>query len=267
MKINFYIKEDSWGNLKRLCYINSVLHKYKLINENILEIGCGSGDHISLPLGRIGYSILGIDIHNDSIRYANDQKRMESIKNVKFVCKIASEIKSESYGVVICSEVLEHLDNPQKMLREITRILKKGGIAIISVPNGYGSYEIGEDISKIYRKYVRPVLISKGIHRYIQPISKIIFVEEIISKSLVPGGSLNEDSPHVQRFRFSNLQKIFRDEGLVVEDAVGRTLLNGWIISSIIEKSKSLVKLNSVLVDYLPLFICSGWLVTISKGN
>lgn len=43
--------------------------------------------------------------------------------------------KDESFSQVICTEVLEHLESPFQALREIKRVLKKKGVAFITVPN------------------------------------------------------------------------------------------------------------------------------------
>jgi len=44
-------------------------------------------------------------------------------------------IKDNTYDVITCSEVIEHIENPRHLFREFNRILKKGGILIISTPN------------------------------------------------------------------------------------------------------------------------------------
>ena len=43
--------------------------------------------------------------------------------------------RNEAFDTVVCYEVIEHVDSPRKVLKEIARVLKKGGRAIISTPN------------------------------------------------------------------------------------------------------------------------------------
>lgn len=48
----------------------------------------------------------------------------------------------EQYDAVLLSEVLEHLNEPKRMLHLLIRLVKPGGMAIITVPNGYGPREV-----------------------------------------------------------------------------------------------------------------------------
>ncbi|MEJ1239000.1 methyltransferase domain-containing protein [Chryseolinea sp. T2] len=57
------------------------------------------------------------------------------------------EVKSDSYDVLICSHILEHVTSPSLALREIYRVLKNGGIAIIMVPLFWDVQETVEDLS------------------------------------------------------------------------------------------------------------------------
>lgn len=54
-------------------------------------------------------------------------------------------IKDESFDIVLCLSVLEHSKNPQKIVGEIKRILKKGGLAIVSVPFVMPLHDTPED--------------------------------------------------------------------------------------------------------------------------
>ncbi len=61
---------------------------------------------------------------------------MES-KNCFFTVGDAERLgyKDDSFDIVVCTEVLEHLPNPNETLKEIHRVLKLGGVAIITTPN------------------------------------------------------------------------------------------------------------------------------------
>ena len=43
--------------------------------------------------------------------------------------------KDQSFSQIICTEVLEHVNSPIKVLKEIKRVMRKGGLALITVPN------------------------------------------------------------------------------------------------------------------------------------
>ncbi|RJQ55273.1 MAG: class I SAM-dependent methyltransferase [Nitrospiraceae bacterium] len=259
------INEDSWGNLKRIKYIISQLKKNALTDKRILEVGCGCGDHISIPLVQHGLSVLGIDVDKESIDYVNKIKLIKDIPNGEFLNIDINKIESNSFKVVVCSEVLEHLKEPQIMLKEIYRVLKTGGICIVTVPNGYGSFEIGEFIFSKYKESMKPWLKSNNIHKYFSCVSNKINRPQM-EKTIIPGGSLNKSCPHIQKFLYKRLKELISNEGFEIIDAIGRTFLSGFISTPLIERSRGLIKLNANLASYMPLFMCSGWLITIKKN-
>ena len=89
--------------------------------EKVLEYGCGLGQNISLINGAVGY---------DNSKFASNfcnKKGINIIKSIK-------EIKDGSFDVVLCCEVLEHVEQPLKILKEINSKLKKGGRLILVLP-------------------------------------------------------------------------------------------------------------------------------------
>ena len=60
--------------------------------------------------------------------------------------------EKESFDLVICNHVLEHIDDDIKALNEIFRVLKSGGVAILQVPINFKRNETFEDQSIISKK-------------------------------------------------------------------------------------------------------------------
>lgn len=91
-----------------------VVRKLPLGKSKVLDVGCG--EH------KIIRSAVGVDIYpykdTDKISYA---------ENLLF--------KDESFDSAVMLEVIEHLKNPEKAIKEIHRVLKKNGQIIISTPN------------------------------------------------------------------------------------------------------------------------------------
>ena len=82
----------------------------------VLDIGCGFGE-ISGMLGKICKSVVGIDLDRPKLQHALDHYSSE---NVTFICGDALTFLEENqqhYDVLICSHILEHLDDPSGMLR------------------------------------------------------------------------------------------------------------------------------------------------------
>jgi len=100
-------------------------------NQRILDIGSGAG---SLRGFEIACQVIAIDSDVDA--FANAY-RSETTKHV-FARGEALPFASESFDLVICHHVLEHIDGLSGTLTEISRVLTPTGRLFVSVPNGYG---------------------------------------------------------------------------------------------------------------------------------
>lgn len=125
---------------KRLKFIESCLQQGIPAQGRVLDVGCGNGV-ISRHLGQFGYDVLGIDISQKTIDVARSKNKLP---NVRFEAISAEALKAQGqqYDAVICSEVLEHLDQPGILLETIAAALKPEGMLIVTVPNGKGPREV-----------------------------------------------------------------------------------------------------------------------------
>jgi ubiquinone/menaquinone biosynthesis C-methylase UbiE len=113
----------------RLFYLLKAL---KDVKGKVLDVGCGQGD-VSEAVKHYypDLSLTGVDISRGAIY--NAKKR---VKGVKFVVSDVQNLSfpDSSFDAVICLDVIEHVDRPQKALFEIARVLKKGGLLQIFLP-------------------------------------------------------------------------------------------------------------------------------------
>jgi len=88
----------------------------------ILDVGSGEGPYRAL-MERVGDSYESLDVERkfDDQTFEGDVQSMPAVR-------------SEHYNTVVCSEVLEHVPRPGDAISEIRRVLKPGGILILTVP-------------------------------------------------------------------------------------------------------------------------------------
>jgi SAM-dependent methyltransferase len=91
----------------------------------LLDIGCGNSPYKHLLNKDCEY--IGIDIKNQSdFNYNND--------NILHFNGSDIPMDNESIDSFICTEVLEHIIDPKKLITEMKRVLKKDGVGLISIP-------------------------------------------------------------------------------------------------------------------------------------
>ncbi len=112
--------------------ILEALFKYVKKTDKLIEAGCGLGGWVNV-LHENGYDALGVDFVESAVKAMKEYKpelkaEMGDCTNLKY--------KDSSFDAYLSLGVIEHLEEgPDAFLKEASRILKKGGVGIISVPN------------------------------------------------------------------------------------------------------------------------------------
>jgi len=118
--------------------------------NNILDIGCGIGQNLNLLSKKGNY--YGIDISSKNIKI--NQKKFSKYKFLVADITKKTEFKNDFFDEIYCYDVLEHVDNLDKALNEIYRIInKKNGKLIVEVPT-YFSESIFIKLNPKYNKQV-----------------------------------------------------------------------------------------------------------------
>lgn len=100
----------------------------------LLDIGCGLGSFVRFIKAKFPkLDITGIDFSKFAIEKAKelDDRITYHVGNTYRM----DMFKDNTFNYVIASEILEHLSYPEKMLKEIKRVLKPGGMVVVSTPN------------------------------------------------------------------------------------------------------------------------------------
>lgn len=98
----------------------------------VLDVGCGAGIFMHHANNR-GWKVYGTEFNKFSIDFIKNVLR---IKNV--YSEDLSHFNKNTFELVTLHQIFEHLPDPNAMLNDIHRILKKEGLLFISVPNVYG---------------------------------------------------------------------------------------------------------------------------------
>ena len=84
-----------------------------------------------------GFSVIGVDISYDAIEKCKQNAIQFNLKNIDFINsgKIPRKIKKFKFDLIICSEVIEHVDADIKLIRGLANLLKNNGSIIITTPS------------------------------------------------------------------------------------------------------------------------------------
>jgi 2-polyprenyl-3-methyl-5-hydroxy-6-metoxy-1,4-benzoquinol methylase len=129
-----------------------LLNSGSLDNKKILEIGCGRGG-FALYLSSISgphTEIVAADFSQAAVDKGKAFARSQDISNITWTQADIQKIPfpDEYFDIVISCETIEHVPNPLQGVRELARVLKKGGSLILTTPNYLGLFGI-------YRGYLR----------------------------------------------------------------------------------------------------------------
>ncbi|MCL0048701.1 methyltransferase domain-containing protein [Dehalococcoidia bacterium] len=178
-----YSSYTRYVDFKKLDFIVQVISERFPPQSNAcgLDLGCGKGD-VTFPLASLGYQMTGIDISPKAISIAESRKVefFGSREYPKFLVSDTEKLNSLTLSdFVICSEVLEHLRDSENTLYSVSRVLKKGGILVVTVPNGYGLYSLIYD--QFRNRIVSKILPQIGLSSHIQSFT-LAGMERLISR-------------------------------------------------------------------------------------
>jgi len=115
------------------------LHRYLLASEfvsglRVLDMGCGAGYGSSLLQNCSSY--LGIDVSESSVESAMKSFGSPTVNFGVGDCQHL-DLPDWSFDVIVCFEMLEHVENPELIVCEAKRLLTSNGVFISSTPDKY----------------------------------------------------------------------------------------------------------------------------------
>lgn len=138
-----------------------VMDRYKLSPQNVVDLGTAEGRMLWEIKQRYPSSwCLGIDYSLPLLLYGR-----ERYPDLSLVCgdiENLAFLNNETFDLIIAAAVIEHLVSPQDMLRESFRLLREGGILIITTPHPF------------WEKVSGALGWIKGIHNSVMPAERLL---------------------------------------------------------------------------------------------
>src|SRR5271166_2790393 len=124
---------DAVGEIKQEHYHRYLFALQFCHGKAVLDIASGEG-YGSALLGTVASQVVGIDVATDAIHHASANYSRETVSFTVGSCA-AIPLSDNSVDVVVSFETLEHIADQYKFLKEIKRVLRYGGILLISTPD------------------------------------------------------------------------------------------------------------------------------------
>jgi len=155
--IEWNLERTHWwfsGRRRLLKFLLSYLNIQK--DSTVIDVGCGVGSNLPL-LKSMGLKVIGIDSESYSLSFA---------KNLSGTLLINGDVlrlpvKSNSIGLVIATDLLEHLDDDSMGIKEIHRTLRREGKVILTVPAFKSLWGIQDVVGMHKRRYSKNEFLRK----------------------------------------------------------------------------------------------------------
>jgi len=256
-------RENIYGHHKKLNFILTAIRNFSIANSKkltdikVLDFGCGNGTAVSYQIAGLGVLLTGIDLHQESIEFAEANNPFP--KNAKFIYGNEDKVldSSESFDIVVYSDIIEHLNEPQRVLKKIRQVHKDSGIIIVAIPNGYGPFEIEKFISK----YLKLEWLVNKLFGLASKCKKMIIRKSIKEEKQIP---YNIQCKHVQFITIKSFRKLMENVGYRILQMSNGAFL-GAPVSERFLRFEWFIDWNVKVADKLPSQFVSTWYFVCEK--
>ncbi|MFH1790304.1 MAG: methyltransferase domain-containing protein [bacterium] len=200
-----YVHKANWFSI--LDYIKP--------GDRVLEVGCGEGV-LSVLMAKKGAVVIATDISEPNINSAKNFASLRGIEKIQFMIAGAEDLPFEdnSFDVVVADNVLEHVPDFQRGLREIKRVTRDR--AIIALPTCLNLCALcllgGDNFWKISKKTIFGL-----------PLGILRFIINIFKDGINEGYAHRKDLPHLWRYPWI-MRKDLKKAGFTIKDFKASTL-------------------------------------------
>ena len=148
--IEAQVEESHWWFVARRKLLADLIVRHGIPqNAHVLDIGTGTGTNLRL-LERLGFANRrGLDTSDEAIRWCAEKGlgavEKGDISDLPFA--------DGQFGLVLATDVIEHVDDDRRGMAEIRRVLAPGGVAIVTVPAFQSLWGLQDEVARHKRRY------------------------------------------------------------------------------------------------------------------
>ena len=234
--------EDIYGISKRLDFVVNVLTERNA--KRVLDVGCGTGVNLTVMLAQHFPNTQFIAIDSDSASIAC-ATRENQLTNVRYLVE-SDAVNLGVFDVIIASEVIEHVEDPDAFLDNLRGLLAPDGRLVLTLPNGLGPFELAS--------FIETVAHLTGVYRVLRALKRLVRPSNAVP---VAAGTLAV-SPHINFFSYRQIQTLIATGGFRVLAYRPRTFLCGFVFDQLM-RSRRAIDWNARISDQLPPQLASAW--------
>lgn len=138
-------------------FLRQIFDKSEIRNRKsqILDVGCGTGANLEM-LAKFGEAA-GVDVSEDALEFC----RKRGLSAVKHGLAESLPFADAEFDLVTALDVIEHLDDDVAGLKEMNRVLRKGGKALIFVPAFMFLWGVQDDVSNHRIRYTKKQITER----------------------------------------------------------------------------------------------------------
>ena len=214
-----------WLHNIRKDWIISKIYQYKRPEKGIsLEVGPGAGIYIPI-LDQVSDRLIVSDLEIDYLAYISQLYKNRNIQIIEddITC---TKILPGSMDLILFTEVIEHIKDSRTALHNLYRLLKPGGVLILSSPQKYSPLEIFSKIAYL------PFIIDVVRHVYREPVHETghvnLMTEKILKKQILDAG-FNIIEQHKSGLYIPLIAEFFGQKGLAWECKLEKNIMGSCL--------------------------------------
>lgn len=145
------VEATHWWFRGRRRLLTHLLRRYPVPKHHwALDAGVGTGANMAVLKNNGFLQAAGIDTNDDAIKFCQE-KGSSTISKASLT---ALPFASDSFNLILAMDVLEHIDDDKQAMAELSRVLRPGGLLIVTVPAFERLWGPQDDLAHHRRRYV-----------------------------------------------------------------------------------------------------------------